>query len=927
MNKAPKEKRRSFLGSLSGKSNNSTSTSATDSSSSSNYEKRSRSVVWGRGIFLCFLLVVAGCLGGLAFYLLSEPERHLVDEQYFSMTGRALEATKNIATNKLQHGTMVMAKVASYAFPDAAAWPFIWVEGYLDIVASVIPTSCYTGMHLAPIVPPDRVAEFETFAYTKFAETFGENTTTGAQSHFGKGIWVQDSRINTTDNRYHDTTGISMHGSPYQLIAPKFQHALGDKSPYVMMNVHGFKTQAGALDSTINCTKFERPNDPTKTCQALSAMHTPLVKNGIFDEKGTFAFISTPIYPQHDPDTLVGFIFGAIWWVEVMEEVFPAEAEGIDCVLKASFADEDDIYSYTIQEGSGKFLGKGDLHDTKWDDYKMEKLLMEPGSMADSSAVYTLTCYPNDSFPSNYQTNNPIVAAVGSVIIILFTSFLFFAYDRCVRKEFDGKKELLEAKRQFVRFVSHEVRTPLNSVCMGLTLMTEEMAQSFGFKSAVEMMSNKDKQTEDTNTQSITTNKNDSAADKEWFNLANEILTNTQCAVNVLNDLLNYDKIENGQLSLEMTVIPIWKLLERTVMEFKLPMASKNITMHFQLPELSDTSTRTPTKKLQDQKVIGDTVRITQVLRNLISNAIKFTPEKGDIYIEAKWRQYDYETKERIFDVKPRDRVTLRSSGELVVTVRDTGAGMTKDQLKRLFGQGVQFNVNELQHGNGSGLGLYIAMGIVEQHEGTIKCDSEGLGHGTTFTMTMPVYDMPKDDDDNDSKKAPESDSSFSDPKLKILIVDDVTSNRKLLSRLLATKGHECDQADDGQVCVAMVQAAKKAGKKYDMVLLDYEMPTMNGPTAAQKVRERGSDVFIVGVTGNLMPEDVTYFRSCGADAVLPKPIRMADLDSLIFEHNITGGESGGDHSHSVIGTLPGHLSDSNLSMGSDSDMPWDCDC
>lgn len=111
------------------------------------------------------------------------------------------------------------------------------------------------------------------------------------------------------------------------------------------------------------------------------------------------------------------------------------------------------------------------------------------------------------------------------------------------------------------------------------------------------------------------------------------------------------------------------------------------------------------------------------------------------------------------------------------------------------------------------------------------------------------------------------------------------------------------------------------------MVLLDYEMPTMNGPTAAQKVRERGSDVFIVGVTGNLMPEDVTYFRSCGADAVLPKPIRMADLDSLIFEHNITGGESGGDHSHSVIGTLPGHLSDSNLSMGADSDMPWDCDC
>ena len=348
---------------------------------------------------------------------------------------------------------MVMAKLASHSFPNASSWPFIWVDGYLDIVQSVIPTSAYTGMHLLPIVPPEQLSDWEDFAYANFRDFFGENTTTGAQSHFGEGVWVQDSSVDTVDNRFHDTTGVSLHGSPYDLIAPKYQHGLGDKSPYVMMNVHGFRIQAQSLDAVINCTKFERPDDPTKSCQGLSAMHPPLIKNGLFDPNGVFSFFSTPIFPQNDPDTLVGFIFVAIWWVEVMEEVFPADVDGIDCVMTASFEDTESVYSFTVQDGSGVFLGKGDHHDPSWDDYKMEQLLMDPEGMSKDSGVYTLACYPNESFKSNYETKNPTIAAIGAVLITLLTSLFFFGYDRCVTNEVDAKKELLEAKRQFVRFV------------------------------------------------------------------------------------------------------------------------------------------------------------------------------------------------------------------------------------------------------------------------------------------------------------------------------------------------------------------------------------------------------------------------------------------------------------------------------------------
>ena len=162
--------------------------------------KRSRSVIYGRVLFVAFLMIVAGILGFLAYYFVGESEQALVEEQYHSITATALKATQTLAvsmlvclsfsvsffalvpayqhklshltpihrhrsqTNKLLHGSDVMAKVASYGAPDASEWPFIWVDGYFDIIKSVTPTSAYTGLHLAPIVPPDVLPEWEDFA-------------------------------------------------------------------------------------------------------------------------------------------------------------------------------------------------------------------------------------------------------------------------------------------------------------------------------------------------------------------------------------------------------------------------------------------------------------------------------------------------------------------------------------------------------------------------------------------------------------------------------------------------------------------------------------------------------------------------------------------------------------------------------------------
>ena len=218
--------------------------------------------------------------------------------------------------------------------------------------------------------------------------------------------------------------------------------------------------------------------------------------------------------------------------------------------------------------------------------------------------------------------------------------------------------------------------------------------------------------------------------------------------------------------------------------------------------------------------------------------------------------------------------------------------------MKDTFGDGVQFNVNELQAGQGSGLGLHIAKGIVEQHGGMLSVTSEGLGRGATFTMALPLFYEPSSNhqDQRESSAAPfdeehlshETSESTARSVLRVLVVDDAALNRKLLTRWLETLGHVCDQAQNGLEAVKKVESSMSGGNElYDSVLLDFEMPRMNGPTAAKRIRELGSDVFIVGITGNLLQEDIDFFKSHGANCVLPKPVKMAVLEDTWLEYGI----------------------------------------
>jgi CheY-like chemotaxis protein len=231
------------------------------------------------------------------------------------------------------------------------------------------------------------------------------------------------------------------------------------------------------------------------------------------------------------------------------------------------------------------------------------------------------------------------------------------------------------------------------------------------------------------------------------------------------------------------------------------------------------------------------------------------------------------------------------------ITVTDTGPGLSPEQLALICSEGVQFNPNELQAGGGSGLGLWISQQIIDLHGGKLTITSPGLGLGATFQIKLPILRIETVFQTIDEERGLPSLSSVSPPVLptnlrclpkRVLLVDDTISNRKMLGRILKTHHIPFDEAEDGEKCLEKVLIASPAAASssssvssscpYDLILMDYEMPILNGPKATQRLRELGCRVIVIGVTGNVLQEDRDFFLRHGADAVLPKPVKINGL-------------------------------------------------
>ena len=350
-------------------------------------------------------------------------------------------------------------------------------------------------------------------------------------------------------------------------------------------------------------------------------------------------------------------------------------------------------HTYKVQKGEVIYVGpgsstqveedNGDDEDGGDDDNAMKHGFfysatahINPNYFSNTTVEYYMDIYSTHEFTNIYTTRNPFIACVGTVCTILGTALLFLAYDYFVRREFHSKKKLLQAKRRFVRFVSHEVRTPLNTVCMGLTLLQHDLKAVLG-------------KYDDTDTNSSNGGGNDISAAteeekeqlinlkdvQEWTELTHQIYQNADAAVNVMSDLLNYDKVQMGTLTLELSLINIYSAIEKTVSEFKIAAMEQKINLQLDLSPLlleanitnndfddddeekartkfggskskSKTDISSIPEKLRSSKVVGDPVRLAQVFRNLISNGLKFSNEGGKfqvIRLDLEWGCYESE--------------------------------------------------------------------------------------------------------------------------------------------------------------------------------------------------------------------------------------------------------------------------------------------
>ena len=319
------------------------------------------------------------------------------------------------------------------------------------------------------------------------------------------------------------------------------------------------------------------------------------------------------------------------------------------------------------------------------------------------------------------------------------------------------------------------------------------------------------------------------------------VKTANAALLTVVNDILDFSKVEAGQLELEVRPFCMATLVHDTV-EIVLPTAkAKDIQMRYSLdPNIPEW-------------IIGDHARLRRILLNLLNNAVKFT-DKGSIRLDAR-PQTGADGRERI-----------------LFSVTDTGIGIAVEQQHRLFKQFSQGDSSVSRQHGGTGLGLAICKRLVELMGGEIGLSSQ-LGTGSTvwFTASLPRTSEPAP-----SKHAEVMADDAQPRKARILVIDDIDTNLEIVEAYLVDNGYRVDCVTSALEAIQMLGA-----NEYDLVLMDIQMPIMDGVAATKRIRALPApirDIPIIAMTGNVLPQQVRSFLEAGMNDHVGKPIERAKL-------------------------------------------------
>ncbi|MDR1059931.1 MAG: response regulator [Clostridiales bacterium] len=377
-----------------------------------------------------------------------------------------------------------------------------------------------------------------------------------------------------------------------------------------------------------------------------------------------------------------------------------------------------------------------------------------------------------------------------------------------------------KAKSDFLAQMSHEMRTPMNAI-IGVTTLLANSDSMGDYKAGIKKID---------------------AASRHLLGM--------------INDILDMSKIEADKLELNVETFdfPLMVSEIATIM-------NSNIENRRQL-FASEIDAALP------QYFRGDRQRLAQIVANLMSNAIKFTPDGGRIRLEARL--------EREEDGKCAVRVS----------VSDTGIGITDEQMSRLFSSFEQADNSISRKYGGTGLGLSISKRIVELMGGRIWASSE-VGKGSVFTFEVAL-ERGSEPAEQSGGAAGAENPDFSGKT--ILIAEDIDINREIITALLEPTNLAIELAENGREAVAMFEAK---GGGYDLILMDIQMPEMDGYEATRRIRASAAPgaktVPIIAMTANVFKDDIDMALSAGMDSHLGKPVVIGDVLRALSRHLLAG--------------------------------------
>jgi len=396
------------------------------------------------------------------------------------------------------------------------------------------------------------------------------------------------------------------------------------------------------------------------------------------------------------------------------------------------------------------------------------------------------------------------------------------------------------AKSQFLAMVSHEVRTPMSAILGYTDLLLDEFSPG--------------------------------GTPREYLDI---IRRNGAHLMDVINDILNLSKIEAGKLDVHPTCFSLRQLVEDACSLMDVRAKSKGLVLSTEYPD------RLP------EAVETDRTWLHQILVNLIGNAVKFT-QAGRIQVTCRYRPGPNAVPRAVFEVA------------------DTGIGIPEDKLAQIFEPFTQLDSSFSRSYGGTGLGLTISKKLVASLGGEMTVESR-LGEGSVFRVSVPVKEASAAADPGECRRGASGDGSREAARAaaaganavealrdrrgcRILLVEDSADNQRLISTILRIAGADVTIAADGQAAVDLVcpqarPSQHRGARQFDLILMDMQMPVLDGYAATRMLRERGCTTPIIALTAHAMAGEREKCTEVGCSDYLSKPIDRRALVAMVGQH------------------------------------------